>query len=182
MNWRGLVLSAVMVSLAVGIAADPKPDVVPFGKLSAKVPSTWKVEKPSNRLRSHQFRLPAGMPDLADAEVIVMPDSNPDPAKSFPRWKESFMPPEGKTADDISTVSKSEIAGLTVNTLDVTGTWKFKERPFDPKSKEELRPDYRVIWVIVASKDEATHVRLSGPAVVVKKWYPEFETWLKSAK
>ena len=45
---------------------------------------------------------------------------------------------------------------------------KYKERPFDPKSKEEIKEDYRVVWVIVTEKDETTHLRLSGPAVSVR--------------
>jgi hypothetical protein len=45
-----------------------------------------------------------------------------------------------------------------------------------------LRPDYRVIWAIVVTGDEATHLRLSGPRAVVEKHYPVFEKWLKSMK
>ena len=39
-----------------------------------------------------------------------------------------------------------------------------------------------VIWVIVADKDEATHVRLSGPAPSVDKHAAAFEKWVKSLK
>jgi len=66
------------------------------------------------------------------------------------------------------------VPGATVDVLDVSGTWKYRERPFDPKSKEEIRDDYRVIWVVVADKDEATHIRLSGPRETVEKHYAPF--------
>ena len=66
--------------------------------------------------------------------------------------------------------------------LDITGTWKFRERPNDPKSKEKLLDDYRVVWVIVAEKDEATHLRLSGPAPSVAKSYKSFEAFVKGMK
>jgi hypothetical protein len=176
----GLFTAAVLIASAV--AADDKATPVKLGKLSAPAPVGWKAEKPSNRLRSYQFKIPPGDTGGADGEVIVMPDSNPDPAKSFPRWKEGFVPPDGKTADDIAKVSKFEVSGATVHLLDVTGTWKYKERPFDPKSKEELRPEYRVVWAIVVKGDDATHVRLSGPEKLVSKHYPEFEAWLKALK
>lgn len=169
-------------ALSLSLTAADKPTVVKLDKLSAAAPADWISEKPANRLRSFQFKLPASDPAFAAAEVIVMPESNPNPDKSFPRWKESFVPPEGKTADDISKVSKFDISSAKVTLLDVTGTWKYKERPFDPKSKEELRPDYRVVWVIVVEGDEATHLRISGPASVLEKRYPEFEKWLKSMK
>jgi hypothetical protein len=162
------------------LAADPAP--VMFGKLSAEVPKDWKAEKPANRLRSHQFELPSGEAGLADAELYVMPQSNPDPDKSFPRWKASFVPPDGKTLDDAAKVSKFEVHGATVHLLDVSGTWKYRERPFDPRSKEERRPEYRAVWAVVVTGDEATHLRLSGPQAVVEKHYPAFEKWLKSIK
>ena len=78
--------------------------------------------------------------------------------------------------------SKLELKGATADLLDVTGTWRYKERPFDPKSKEELRENYRVVWAVIAEKDEASHVRLSGPKAVVDKHYPAFEAWLKALK
>ncbi len=179
MRWSALI-GLLIASAAV--AADPKPVDVKFGKLSATAPAGWKSEKVANRLRSHQFKLASPLKDFADAEVIAMPDSNPDPAKSFPRWKESFVPPEGKTADDSAKVSKFEVNGMTVHVLDITGSWKFKERPFDPSSKEVLKPEYRVIWAIVIVGDDATHLRLSGPMAVVEKFQPDFEKWIKSAK
>jgi hypothetical protein len=36
--------------------------------------------------------------------------------------------------------------------------------------------------VIVAEKEEATHIRLSGPAVSVEKQFKAFESWVKSLK
>jgi hypothetical protein len=174
-------LPAVLLLAAVVAAAD-KPVAVKLGKLTVVAPADWKSEKPDNRLRSYQFKLPSAEPGLADAEVSVYPQSSPDPAKYFPRWKESYTPPDGKKLDDVAKESKFDVGPATVHVLDVSGTWKYRERPFDPKSKEEMRPEYRTVWLIVVVKDEATHVRLSGPEKVVAKHYPAFEKWIKSAK
>ncbi|HYH68433.1 MAG TPA: hypothetical protein VD866_27315, partial [Urbifossiella sp.] len=78
--------------------------------------------------------------------------------------------------------SKLDVKGAAVRLLDVTGTWRYKERPFDKTSKTEERVDYRVVWAVIAEADEATHVRLSGPKAVVDKHYPAFEAWLKALK
>jgi hypothetical protein len=180
---RIILLLTFFVSVtALSQAADPKPVVVKFGKLSAEVPTDWKSEKPNNRLRSHQFKLLSPIKDTPDAEVSVMPESDPNPEKYFPRWKAMFVPPEGKTVEDLSKVKKETVGTVVLHTLDVTGDWKYKERPFDPKSKEELRSNYRVIWAIVVTGDEASHVRLNGPMAVVEKHQPAFEKWLKSIK
>ncbi len=173
-------LKSGMNTLDFNLEADPKPAGVPFGKLSAPVPADWKAETPANRLRSHEYRLPSGEKGVADAEVTVMPQSDPHPDKYFPQWKASFVPPEGKSIDDAAKVSKFEVNGATVHLLDVSGTWKYRDFPM--AKKEELRPDYRVVWAIVVTGDAASHVRLSGPRAVVEKRYPEFEKWLKDMK
>lgn len=181
--------ASALFLLSVGLVASTDPTAVAqskavtikLDKLSAPAPAGWVSEKPSNRLRSYQFQLP-GEKDGPAGEFNVMPESNPKAEVVFPRWKGQFVPPDGKTTDDISKVSKLELKGATVELLDVTGTWRYRERPFDPKSKEELREDYRVVWAVVAEKDEAFHARLSGPRAVVDKHYPAFEAWLKALK
>lgn len=177
--------SAAILLLAVPLlaAAADKPVTVKVGKFAAPAPAGWVSEKPNNNLRSAQFKLPGEKGGPGDAEVNVMPVSNRFPEKVFPRWKATFVPPEGKTADDIGKVRKLDGAkGATIDVLDVTGTWKYKERPFDPKSKEELKDEYRVVWVIVGDGEDADHVRLSGPRDTVDKYYPGFEAWLKALK
>lgn len=177
------VLFATIVVLAASpVLADEKGTEVKIGHLVATTPANWKKEKPANLLRSYQFKLP-GDKDQPAPELAIFPESNPDPAKSFPKWKAQFVPPEGKTTDDLCKTGKWELKGATVTYLDVSGgTWKFKERPQDPKSKQMFLDNYRVIWVIVAEKDEATQIRLSGPAESVDKQFKVFESFVKSLK
>ena len=174
-------LTLLFISLGF-VRADDKPMPVKIGNLSATPPASWKSEKPANRLRSHQFKLASGDKDFADAEVSVSPDFNPDPEKSKPRWKGEYVLPDAVKPEDAMKEGKFEVNGATVHTLDITGTWKYKERPFDPKSKEELRPEYRTIWALVVVKDEATMIKLSGPMKVVAKHKSDFDGWLKSLK
>jgi hypothetical protein len=163
--------------------ADDKPVEVKVGGLKAAAPADWKSEKPNNRLRSYQFKLLGDAGGSGDAELAIYPESDPKAEKYFPRWKAQFIPPEGKTADDISKVAKIEgVPGAKIDVLDITGTWKFKARPFDPKSKEMLLDNQRVVWVILADANEATHIRFSGPKETVDKHYPAFEKWLKNLK
>ena len=176
------VLFAVLFAFPAVAVADDKPTPVTMSGLSAAAPAGWKSEKPANLLRSHQFKLASADKDHADAEVVVSPKSSPDVAKNFDKWKAAFTPPDGKTAEDVTKVSKFEVSGATVHVLDITGTWKYRERPNDPKSKEELRPEFRAVWVLIVTKDETTHVRLSGHQSVVEKHYPDFEKWIKALK
>ena len=178
----GLMAQTIVAGADPSSSGDPPPAVVvKVGKLSATAPREWKNEKPNNRLRSYQFRL-AGMDGLPDAEIAIYPESHPSPEKNFPRWQAQFVPPEGKTIADISRIGVWELPMAKAHYLDIQGTWRYRERPKDPTSKEMILENYRAIWVIVAEKDEATHIRFSGPAPVVERYYQGFEQWLKSLK
>lgn len=157
-----------------------EPVIVKIGSLKAAAPETWKSVKPANRLRSFQFQIPSPESNLPAAELVVMPESERSAEKAFPRWRAMFVPPEGQSAENLGSVRKLEIPGASITLLDITGTWRYREFPM--AKKEEIRPDYRVVWAIVVTKDEATHLRLSGPAGAMEKRVPEFETWLKSLK
>jgi hypothetical protein len=176
-----LLLAAGFALVGSARGADDKPVVVKLNKLSAPAPTDWKKEKPSNLLRTYQFKLP-GAKDHPEAELAIYNESLPGAEKNFPKWKNTFVPPEGKTADDIAKTAKWEVPGAKVDVLDITGTWKYKERPQDPKSKEMLLDDWRVIWVIVEEKDETHHIRLSGPAITVDEHAKALEKWVKSLK
>jgi len=178
---RFVAIAPLLLALPVAVVAQDKGTVVTIGGMKATTPADWKKEKPANLLRSYQFRTPE-VKDLPGAEIAVFPESHPNPDKSFPKWKTQFIPPEGKEIDDICKVSKWEVKGATVTVLDVKGTWKYKERPQDPASKEMLLDNYRVVWVIFAESDEATHIRMSGPATSVDAQFKGFETWVKSLK
>ncbi len=168
-----LFAATVLAAADPAAAVQPKATVIKLNKLSAPAPAGWVNEKPSNLLRKYQFKLP-GEKDGPAAEVMVMPDTNPKVDAVFPKWKGEFA------TEEVSKVSKLEVPGATVHLLDVTGTWKYRVRPLDPKSEE--RPDYRVVWAVVVESEEATQVRLSGPKEVVAKNYPAFEAWLKALK
>lgn len=173
-------LIATLLQFFVTVASHADPVIVQG--LTAEPPAEWVAEKPANRLRSHQFRLKSQNDRLADAEIIISPGMKPDPEKVFPGLKAQFVVPEGKTIDDIARTSKIEIPNATIHLLDISGTWNYKERPFDPKSKVEQRDDWRAIWAIVVVGDEASHVRLSGPRSVVDQYATGFEKWLKELK
>lgn len=168
----------VLLYLTALLVTDPL--VVKVGKRSAVAPDGWVSVKPSNRLRSYQFKLPGRDASLPAGEVVVSPDSDPDPDKLFPRWKATFEPPEGKAVDDLTKAAKLSANGVTVHLLDVAGTWKYKEFPM--AKKEERRPNWRVVWALVVADGAATQVRLSGPVTVVEQHLPAFEKWLKSLR
>ena len=172
----------VAIVLAVGLltGADKPMKPVKFGPLTpGPTPAGWVREKPDNRLRAAQFRLtpPTDAKESTAGELTVTGESTPRFSGKFLEWTNTFADgSEVKT--DLVNLPRTTVAHL----LDITGTWKYRERPRDPSSKEELRADSRVIWVVVVNAEETTHLRLSGPKAVVAAHHAAFLKWLKSAK
>ena len=166
------------MSLAVLLVVFADGPSVAVGTRSAPTPADWQIEKPANRLRSHQFKLPSPDPAVAAGELIVFPDSNPNADKLFARWAATVEPPDGVTPEANAKRAKREQGSQTLHRLDVSGTWKYRE--FPQSKKEERRPNWRVVWVVVVEPAGATHLRLSGPAAVVEKHLPAFDRWLEA--
>ncbi|MBY0522522.1 MAG: hypothetical protein K2R98_03955 [Gemmataceae bacterium] len=161
---------------------DEKGKVVELDGMKAAIPKEWKEEKPDNRMRFLQFRLPKVKDDKVDAELIIFKGLGGSPEANIKRWKEMFVPPAGKTLDDVSKVTDIKIGTVKAPYLDVTGTYKFKERPFDPASKVENRPGQRMLAIHYEGGDDAFHFRLVGPADTVANYKAGFEEWLKALK
>jgi len=174
----GLIsMSVMMAGFRLSAADAPKlGGPTKLDTVTSVPPKEWTAEKPANRLRSHQYRLPRAKGDAFDGEVVILPDVRETPEKNFERWKLQFEPLTSEKVDRF-TVGKAKLARL-----DARGTWKFKERPFDPKSKEEMRANYRVIWVIFELPDANFQIRFSGPAATVAQYADGFDQWLRAFK
>ena len=154
---------------------------VDLGGLHSRAPASWKEEEPANRMRYVQFRLPKVKDDPRDAEVVIF-NLGGSAKDNVARWKTQFVPPEGKTLDDVAKVTEMKVGGADVTYLDIHGTYKFKERPFDPQAKEEKLPDYRMLGVIFETPNKQYQIRVVGPAATVEHYKDGFDEWLKGFK
>src|SRR5262249_44911995 len=144
-------------------------------------PAEWKAEKPTGGLPpKYLFRLPKKGEDKDDAELKIFEGLGGSVEQNIERWKGSFVPPKGKTIDDVAKVEKMEIAGRKVAYLDISGTYKFRDLS-KPNAKEELRPDYRMLALQINGK-EVYHLKLVGPAKTVEAHKKGFDELLKALK
>ena len=109
--------------------------VVDLDGLKSQTPTDWKEEEPSNRMRYLQFRLPKKGDDKDNAELIVFKGLGGDAQANVKRWKDQFVPPEGKTIDEAAKVEEIKIGGHPATYLDMRGSYLFKFPPFDPNAK-----------------------------------------------
>lgn len=161
---------------------DLKSMVVDIDGLKSEAPKDWVREKPSNLLRSYQFRLPKADGDKEDADLGILPDVTGKDEDNIARYKKMFLPPEGKTLDDISKLEKLKAGGAKLTFLDVQGTYLKKQRPLDPDFKAVKMPNYRMFSVLFETKENTHLIRVIGPAKTVEQHKKAFDEWLKTFK
>jgi hypothetical protein len=153
--------------------------------LKSRAPADWKAEKPSNKLRTAQFRIPKAKGDKEDAELVIFffgPGQGGSVNDNIKRWQGMFEAPEGKKIDDVSKVEKMKVGDVDVTYLDVQGIYLYKFPPFDPNAKVQRKPDYRRLGVVFASKNGPYFITVTGPAKTVAEHKKGFDEWLKGFK
>ncbi|MFL5243840.1 MAG: hypothetical protein ACJ8FY_17195 [Gemmataceae bacterium] len=187
---RTLVLiggALLLPALLLQAADDKKKDgtAVELDGLKSKAPADWKTEPTTNQMRAYQFKLPNAKDEKANAELIIFyfgPGGGGSAEENVKRWKGMMAPPQGKKIDDVAKVDKFKVGDVAVTYLDVEGTYLAKERPFDPNSKVEKKPDYRMLGVVFESPKGPYFMRVTGPAKTVAEQKKAFDGWLKNFK
>lgn len=157
-----------------------KGSLIALDGLKSRTPAEWKEEKPANKLRFAQFRLPKKGEDKDDAQLLIFKGLGGDVQANVKRWKEQFIPPEGKTIEDVAKVEEIKIGGHPATLVDIQGTYLFKTRPIDTKSVK--KPNYRMVAIHFEGPKEIYHLKLTGPAKTVEAYKKGFDEWLKNFK
>lgn len=183
---RRFLLPACLLTAALALPAGAddkaKGTKVNFDGLTSTTPAAWVEETPSNKMRFAQFKLPKVKGDKEDAELVIFKGLGGSAAANIDRWKAQFVAPKGKTADDISKQTEIKIGGKPAQQVVVEGTFKYNPAPFNPRSKNVLRPDYKMIAVHFEGPKEIYHIKLTGPAKTVDHYAKGFDAWLKGFK
>ncbi len=156
--------------------------VVDLDGLKSTTPGDWKEEAPSNRMRLTQFRLPKKGDGKDAAELVIFKGLGGGGKANVERWKKQFEAPEGKNIDDVSEVKEIKIGDRPAVYLDVRGTYLFTLQPFNPRSKKEKRPDYRMLAIYFDGPKEIYQIKLTGSAKTVEAYKRGFEEWVKNFK
>ena len=96
--------SASESNAADGDKEKGKGAVVDLDGLKSTTPGDWKEEAAANKMRYMQFRLPKKGDDKEDAELVIFKGLGGGSKANIDRWKGMFIPPEGKTIDDVAKV------------------------------------------------------------------------------
>lgn len=150
-------------------------------KLSCETPGTWRVVKPANRLLEHEFAVdPPKDVKSSHARMTIMQAGGTVEA-NISRWISQFKDTEAGADRSAAKVEKQAINGMTVTTVEITGTYMEALRgPFGPKTPRE---NYRLVGAIVETGIAGNYFfKLVGPDMTVSPARDAFLEMLKSLK
>lgn len=155
-----LLLTALLAALAAPAlqADEPKTVEVKAGRITLKVPETWKQEDPSNRLRLAQFAIPVIKEEAGRAELTVSQAGGGIEA-NVKRWISQFQA-EG-LKQKLTEGSFGEEGRYVF--VDLSGTYN---APVGPPIAQQTKPTpgSRMLGVILASESIGTYfLKLTGP-------------------
>jgi hypothetical protein len=179
-----LLAGLLLTALAYTAKADEKSKgtSVTLDGMTSTAPAAWVSEEPSNRMRFAQFKIAKAKGDKEDAELVIFKGLGGSAKANIDRWKGQFVPPNGKTLDDVAKVTEIKIGGQDATLLDVSGTFKFNPAPFNPRSKTVDRPNYRMLAIHFQGPKDIYHIKLTGPAKTVEAAHKGFDEWIKGFK
>ena len=156
--------------------------VVDLDGLKSTTPGDWKEEAPSNRMRLTQFRLPKKGDDKEDAELVIFKGLGGGSKANLERWKKQFLPPKGKNIDDVAKVTEIKLGDRPAVFVDIQGTYLFNAAPFNPRSKAEEKPNYRMLAIYFDGEKDPYQIKLTGPAKTIEAYKKGFDEWVKNFK
>jgi hypothetical protein len=164
---------------------DRKGAAVEIDGLKSQTPAAWLDQKPANKMRFKQFRLPPEKKGEDAAELVIFffgTGQGGSASDNIDRWKSTFVAEKGKKIDDVAKTEIFKVSGVDVTYLDVSGTYLSKFPPFDPNAKTVKKPNYRLLGVVFESANGPYFIKLTGPAGTVEHYKKGFDEWLKAFK
>jgi hypothetical protein len=137
-------------------------------------PSRWEA-KPASGMRAATYIIPPASGDSEGGECAVFENLGGSVQANVDRWIGQFEKTDGAPNQKSETIS-----GLTVTTVDVSGTFKgggpMMGNTSAPKS------GYRMLGAIVEGPEGNVFFKLTGPAKTIAAAQDEFQAMLKSLK
>ena len=138
------------------------------------MPARWK-EGPPKQMRAATYLIPAASGDGEGAECAVFMNIGGGVQANIDRWVGQFEKTDGPPAQKRETIN-----GLTVTTVDVSGTFKGGGQMMGQSSAP--KSSYRLLGAIAEAQEGEVFFKLTGPAKTVAAAQDEFKAMLKSLK
>jgi len=149
------------------------------GGVSWTPPSRWE-SKPGSGMRAATYTIPAAAGDSEAAECAVFKNIGGGVQANIKRWIDQFTQADGSSSESKAKQKKETINGLSVTTVDLTGTYNGGMAMMGGANAKKT--GYRLLGAIVESPQGEIFFKLTGPEKTVTAAQSEFRSLLSSIK
>lgn len=139
-----------------------------------KAPTAWKSEG-ERPMRAATYMTPAAAGDSEGGEIAVFyfgPRQGGGVQANIERWEGQFSQKAGPAK-----TSKSTAAGMSVTSIDLSGTYAASAGPMSPTKVN--KPGFRMLGAIVEAPQGAVFFKFVGPAKTVAAQEAAFQGMIK---
>lgn len=160
-QWIAFIgLSLILLMSDTGHADEVKTKKVKLQDIQLEVPTTWKQQQPTSRLRAGQFALPAVGKDKEGAELVIyfFGGAGGGVDANLKRWIGQFVPQGRKV-----TMASGKSPQGPYYLAEVTGTYN---KPIGPPIRQQTKPTpgSRMVAVILMIQGKGNYfLKLTGP-------------------
>lgn len=183
---KRITIATAFTLALLGLArADDKGTVTEIDGLKSTAPASWKALKPGSTMQVLSFTIPKVEGDKYDGQLTVYffgAGGGGGTKANIERWKGMIKPAEGVKDEDAFKTTEMKVGNVAVTVFEGNGSYKHKNRPFDPNEQGEVRSNYRLVGVVFESPNGPYFMRMVGPAKTLEANRKGFESWLKNFK
>ena len=157
----------------------PTPVMSAGAALTWTMPAGWTNEPPANVMRQTQYRAPGPDGDGLCVAYYFGAGQGGGPEANAQRWADQFDQPDGSSSRDHLVIETTEINGMTVLMVEVTGTYKEGGMMMTGGPQTDLT-GYMLLGAIVQGPDANWFFKFTGPEATVKANTEQFQELIRS--
>ena len=180
-GWSVVVAGLLAISFGLLQAQGSKTMPGSAGGVKYTAPTHWSLE-PDRPMRVATYKVPSapGDPEPGECGVFFFgPGQGGSVQANLDRWTGQFQTPGGQPIGNPKT-AKQTIAGFSVTTVDISGTYMQTSGPM--MAAKQAKPNYRMIAAVIEGKQGPLFIKLTGPKKTVAAAEADFQSLLKSIK
>ena len=170
------------VRMLASLAAATVTFLVQAAGLAFTPPKAWQPRAASSSMRVAEFVIPRAPGDAEDAEAIIyfFGGTGGSADANITRWIGQIQQPDGSASAAKATRETQTINGLTVTTIDVSGTYVAEVRP--GASEHYNKPGFRLRAAVVETPRGPYFIKVTGPAKTIAAADADYKALLRSLK
>ena len=187
----GVLVAGLLASLACGskgTASVPtsqsnaaQPNSPMTGELRYKAPDGWVKEQTTSSVRVAQYKLPKTEGDPEDALLVLYffgATQGGAVQANIDRWISQMQQPDGSASKDKAKTETSNVNGLKITSVDVSGTYTAEMAPGTPGQRNDA--NYRMRAAVIETPKGNYFLKLVGPTKTMGTWEQSVTDFVKS--